>query len=303
MREDCRLSRVLDHHLLLVRAHQKQLYSLLFNSAAAALLKLAADPRYLGAKPALLGVLHTWIRAMFYHPHVHFLVSAGGMAADGVEWVEPKNAAFLAPVRALSVIFRAKFCDGLREAGLLAGVDAGVWAKGWVVHSQHAGSGQKVLDYLGRYLFRVAIANSRLESLEGDHVRFHYRDNDSGQICRLTLHAHEFIARFLQHVLPRGLAKVRYYGLWSAACRPQMEAARRCLTERTPLPSPEPAAAEETPAAGATPNTPSAARICPLCRTGKLQMIAVLRRVKKPPGLPLPGGGGLHSLPCRIQAL
>jgi hypothetical protein len=135
-------------------AHQKRVYGLLMRSAAAALQKLASDPRYLGARLGCLAVLHTWTRAMLYHPHVHMLVTAGGLSADGTRWIKPKNPAFLVPVQALSIIFRAKLCAALKKAGLLRQVPPKVWKKNWVVHCQPAGRGQKVLDYLGRYVLR-----------------------------------------------------------------------------------------------------------------------------------------------------
>jgi hypothetical protein len=193
-------------------AHQRVVYGVLMRSAAAALQRLAADPRYVGARLGCLAVLHTWTRAMLYHPHVHLLVTAGGLSPDGTQWIAPKNLALLVPVQALSVIFRAKVSAGLRRAGLLDQVAPSTWATPWVVHAQHAGRGQRVLDYLGRYVFHIAIANSRLEQVTENDVTFRYRDNRTQEVRRITLTGIEFLQRFLQHVLPRGCAKVRYYG-------------------------------------------------------------------------------------------
>jgi len=145
-------------------------YGLLMKSAAAALLTLARDTRYVGGRLGCLAVLHTWTRALLYHPHVHLLVTAGGLSADGTAWVAPKYGSYLVPVRALSQIFRAKICAALNRAGLLDQVPPGIWSTPWVVHCQHAGHGQKVLDYLGRYIFRVAIANSALERIQDGQV-------------------------------------------------------------------------------------------------------------------------------------
>src|SRR5262249_54238355 len=103
----------------LARSHQKKVYGLLLNAAAASIQKLCADPKWLGAQPALTGVLHTWTRAMLYHPHAHLLVSAGGLSVDGQRWVAATHPKFLLPVKALSKIFRAKVRDGLKAAGLL----------------------------------------------------------------------------------------------------------------------------------------------------------------------------------------
>jgi putative transposase/transposase-like zinc-binding protein len=154
----------------LARAHSKVIYRLLMQAAAAAILKLARDPRYLGAAtPGLLAVLHTWTRAMLYHPHVHLLVTAGGISGDGAAWVQPKHPRFFLPERPLSAIFRGKFRYRLRKAGLYALVPKTAWEKSWVVDCKYAGRGEKVLHYLGRYLFRIAIANSRLDCLAQTH--------------------------------------------------------------------------------------------------------------------------------------
>jgi hypothetical protein len=113
----------------LARSHPRQIYGLLMKAAADALQRLANDPRYLGARLSALAVLHTWTRAMLFHPHVHMLVTAGGLSADGSAWVEPKHSLFLVPVCALSVVFRAKFCAGLKKAGLIGSVPPSFWKK------------------------------------------------------------------------------------------------------------------------------------------------------------------------------
>ena len=251
-------------------AHQRVVYGVLMRSAAAALQRLATDPRYVGAQVGCLAVLHTWTRAMLYHPHVHLLVTAGGLSADRTQWIAPKNPAFLVPVQALSIIFRAKVCAGLRRAGLLDQVPPGIWTTPWVVHAQHAGRGQRVLDYLGRYVLRIAIANSRLEAITDDDVTFRYRDNRTQEVRRVTLTGVEFLQRFLQHVLPRGCAKVRYYGLWSAAHRTDRTRARALLTALTVIAAPP--TSEPVRASGVA-DLPR----CPLCRVGTLILIAVLR--------------------------
>ncbi len=194
----------------LAQAHPRKVYGLLMQCAAAALQTLALDPRYLGGRLGCLAILHTWTRALLYHPHVHLLVTAGGLSADGTAWITPKHRRYLVPVEALSPIFRAKMCAALKQAGLLQRVPAEVWQKDWVVHCQPAGRGEQVLDYLGRYLVRVAIPNSRLERIEDGQVTFRYRDNRTHKLRRVTVPAVEFLHRFLQHVLPRGCTKVRY---------------------------------------------------------------------------------------------
>src|SRR5437867_12154414 len=226
----------------LAYAQQKALYALLLSSAAAALQKLAWDPSYVGGHLAMLAILHTWTRAMLYHPHVHLLVSAGGLSRDGQHWVAARNPAFLVPGFALSKIFRGKFRAGLRKLGLFGQIPSTVWQQNWVVHCQHAGRGQKVLDYLARYVVRIAITHSRIERFEQGRVTFRYRDNRSQQLQRVNLSAEEFIRRFFLHVLPRGLVKVRSYGLFSAHCAEQLQQARSLLaierSDAQPEPSP-----------------------------------------------------------------
>jgi hypothetical protein len=204
-------------------------------------------------------------------------VTAGGLSLDGSAWVAPKYENYLVPVHALSRIFRAKICAALNRAGLLGQVPPVIWSTPWVVHCQHAGRGQKVLDYLGRYIFRVALANSSLERIQDGQVTFRYRDNRTQHIRRVTLSGVAFLQRFLQHVLPRGCTKVRYYGIWSPTCRPQLEQARALLTapspgplKPTPILSPPPAAAAEPPPMR-----------CPLCRRGILIRVGVLAPQRK----------------------
>lgn len=264
----------------LARSHQKLVYGLLLSTAAASIQKLCADPRWLGAQPALMGVLHTWTRAMLYHPHVHFLVSAGGLSADAQRWVPAKHPNFLVPVRALSVIFRAKLRDRLKRAGLLAQVPAKVWKPSWVVHAQHAGSGKKVLDYLGRYVFRIAISNSRLETLDQGQVTFRYRDNRTQEPKRVRLPVREFVQRFLQHVLPRGLAKVRHYGLSSSACGSRHAAALALLQPASP-----PATSDHPgmPASQPGPQPPEQPARCPHCGGRLVWLEEILPTRKIPP--------------------
>src|SRR5574342_561904 len=237
----------------LARDHARTVYSLLMRCAAAALQSLARDPRYVGGRLGCLVVLHTWTRALLYHPHVHLLVTAGGLSRDGAQWLAPQHPAFLVPVRALSILFRAKLSAGLKRAGLLAHVPPAGRRKRWVVHCQPAGRGEGVLDYLGRYVFRVALSNSRLEQFADGQVTFRYRDNRTHALRRITLPAVEVLHRFLSHVPPRGCSKVRYYGLWSPTCRRQLERARTLLNARPPAAATsEPA----TPTQGTAPAAP-----------------------------------------------
>jgi hypothetical protein len=242
----------------LAKAHPRPIYNLLIRSAVATLQKLARDPQWVGGTLPVLAVLHTWTRAMLFHPHVHLLVPAGGRSPEGT-WVAARHAAFLVPAYALSPIFRAKFRAGLKRLQLWNPA-AGAWQQKWTVHCRHAGSGLKVLDYLARYVFRIAIANSRLERFAHGQVTFGFRDNKTQQLRHLTLSADQFIERFLQHVLPKGFVKVRTYGLWSAAQRAELSRIQQHLTAPAPAPSlPQPALVNPAPAPPAElQNTPSA---------------------------------------------
>jgi hypothetical protein len=254
----------------LAYAQQKALYGLLLSSASAALQKLAWDPRYVGAELAMLAVLHTWTRTLLDHPHAHLLVSGGGLSVDGQRWIEPQNPAFLVPCFALSKLFRGKFKAGLKRLGLLNQVPPAVWQQKWVVHCQHAGSGKKVLDYLGRYVFRIAITNSRIESFANGQVVLRYRDNRTQQLRRINLSALEFIGRFLRHVLPKRFVKVRAYGLWSPARAAKLQAARTLLAAAAQAPNsnapPQPLPAQAKPPASA--EVPL--QLCPRCQRGHL---------------------------------
>jgi len=213
-----------------VRRHQRIAYAAMFEASSAAIKTLAADPKYVGAtRCGFFGVLHTWGRTLGYHPHVHYVVPGGGLSEDGSQWL-PSRADFFVPVRALSILFRAKFRDALDRAGVLGKVDAGVWRQDWVVHSQAVGDGRGSLKYLAPYVFRVAISDRRIVSCEDGQVTFSYRRSGSNRWRTMTVDAFEFIRRFLQHVLPSGFPKVRHYGFLSPNSRESIEAVRWLVT-------------------------------------------------------------------------
>lgn len=198
------------------RRHPRQVYTALFDESAASLKKLAADAKYVGTKrPGFFGVLHTWGRALVYHPHVHYVVPGGGLSHDGHQWLASR-ADFFVPVRALSKIFRAKFRDAIERAGLLHEIDPAVWRQDWVVHSKAVGDGRASLKYLAPYVFRVAISDRRIVSCDGGKVVFAVKQSGSTRYRPMTLDAMEFIRRLLWHVLPRGFMKVRHYGFLSS---------------------------------------------------------------------------------------
>lgn len=226
----------------LVSKNQKLMYNLLFRASAQVTQNLALDPRYVGGQIGLVGVLHTWARNLIYHPHVHYLVPGGGVGANG-DWLSARNKFFL-PVRALSKLFRAAFWRALKNTALFQQIPKTVWQKEWVVHCKPVGNGQAALKYLAPYIHRVAISNRRLVdiehsgSLETSRVTFQYRTSDTGQIKRCTLTIEQFLQRFLQHVLPGGFVKVRYYGFFGATRRVRLTLLQRQLAR---LADPDPA--------------------------------------------------------------
>ncbi len=176
----------------------------------------------------MIGVLHTWGRDLSYHPHVHYIVPGGCLSSDN-RWV-PSGEKFFVPVRALSTIFRDKIGDGLGKLGLFGLVDQKVWKNPWVVHSKPAGTGEAALRYLAPYVYRVALSNNRVEHVADASVTFRYRESDSGTLRRMTLTPMEFMRRFLQHILPDGFHKVRYYGLLSPSNRKTLKLLQSILT-------------------------------------------------------------------------
>ena len=216
----------------LARSNQKTIYNLLFRASSTALQQLAQDPRFVGGRLGMVGVLHTWTRQLLFHPHVHFIVTGGGLTADGRRWRSARKD-FLVPVKALSSIFRAKFRDQLKKTDLFAAVAPRVWRKDWVVHSEPVGSGAQAFQYLAPYIFRVAISNNRLRKLENGQVTFAYKESATDSLKHCTLTAEEFIRRFLQHVLPNRFIKVRYFGLLSPANRHLLQSARHLLKAAT----------------------------------------------------------------------
>ena len=209
-------------------------YSILFRATADTLRTIAADPRHLGAAIGFFAVLHTWGQTLMHHPHLHCVVPGGGLSPDGTRWMACRPGFFL-PVRVLSRLFRRLFLTALHDAfdegqlrfsaSLQALADPHSFADHlqaaqqteWVVYAKPPFAGpQQVLDYVGRYTHRVAIANQRLVDLDDGHVRFRYKDyraTSSQTQKTMTLGATEFIRRFLLHVLPPGFHRIRYYGL------------------------------------------------------------------------------------------
>jgi hypothetical protein len=213
-----------------------------------------------------MGVLHTWGRAQNYHPHVHYLAPGGGVSLADEVWRDSRQD-FLVHVKPLSKLFRAKFRDELKKTELFEQVPAKVWKQKWVVHCKAVGSGEAALKYLAPYVFRVAISNSRIVKVEEGKVTFRYTASDDGQTKYVTVTAEEFMRRFLQHVLPKGFVKVRYYGLFSPSYRPLLHRVRLALVDRLPPlpPQSEPESKAQGPAPKAEPTSPEQAVPCPQC--------------------------------------
>jgi predicted Zn-ribbon and HTH transcriptional regulator len=267
------------------------LYDLLFKVSAETMLTIAADPKHLGARIGITSVLHTWGSAMTHHPHVHMIVPGGGITLDGEHWVSCRPG-FLLPVRVLSRLFRRLFLNKLvvahqagrlsffgdhahlAEAQSFAAHLAPLRRTEWVVYAKRPfGGPEAVLAYLSRYTHRVAIANSRLIAIDQRGVTFKWKDYriaGRDRYKQMTLATDEFIRRFLIHVLPKGLHRIRYYGLFAkGACADNVARARELLAVAMP---------EDTPTTAAVdPNKPA----CPCCG-GRMIIIEVFARGATP---------------------
>lgn len=214
----------------LARRHQRIVYSALLEASSQAIRELARDPKFIGSRRCgFFGILHTWGRTLDYHPHVHYVVPGGAVSEAGDAWL-PSGAAFFLPVCALSILFRAKFRDLMRNTPLWEQIDSAVWRRDWVVNSQAVGDGRASLRYLAPYVFRVAISDHRIVSCTDGCVTFSYRKSGTSHWRKMTLGALEFIRRFLQHVLPTGFQKVRHYGFLSPNNALSVEAVRWMIT-------------------------------------------------------------------------
>ena len=275
------------------------IYNLLMKASAETMLTIAADPKHLGAKIGITSVLHTWGSAMTHHPHVHMIVPGGGISPDGSKWVSCKPGFFLA-VRVLSHLFRRLFLEKL-----VAAFDAGqlqffgeraelsdrkaftqylapLRKTDWVVYAKRPFAGpEAVLAYLARYTHRVAISNSRLVKLERGQVTFKWKDYRAKGRDRpkvMTLEAHEFIRRFLIHVLPKGFHRIRHYGFLASGGKAASLATIRELIN-APVSSPV------RNGDGAS-DTEDQHRTCPCCG-GRLIVIETFERGAKPRSKPM----------------
>ncbi len=204
----------------LVAQNQAVIYGLLMRCSAETLLEFGQDPKWIGGRIGVTSILHTWTRELLFHPHVHSIVTAGGLSPDG-EWLSPKHPQFLFPVRALAKVFRGKFLSGLDRVSSqldltgiadFAAMKIKASKKRWVVYAKKPFKGAEyVFEYLGRYTHRTGISNHRLISADDDGICFATKGGNT-----ITLNVSEFIRRFLLHVLPKGFVKIRHYGLLAA---------------------------------------------------------------------------------------
>lgn len=243
-------------------------YHLLFAVSAQALREVALSK--LGGEPAALGVLHTWSRQLVFHPHVHYLVPGGFLSENQLRWIRLKDPNFLLPERVLSRRVRNRFRLTLQpqRPDLFARVPAAVWRTEWVVNTQPVGSGEKALRYLAAYVQRTALSAQRIVREENGQTTFKYRARDTGGWKLLTLDTPEFLRRFLQHVLPAGFHRVRYFGWWSPAAQAKWARVLALLDWREPPPPPP---------------RPAWAKTCPDCGRPMVRIAALPRLPFKPP--------------------
>jgi Putative transposase/Transposase zinc-binding domain len=264
-------------------ADRRRSYALLFEAALGTLHSVCR--RRLGAVPGAIAILHTWTQTLAFHPHIHCIVTGGGLALSRDRWIASRPG-FLVPVRVLSRVFRGKLLDHFdralqaRTSGLGPSLGGQLLrqaaSKQWVVYSKAPMAGPaQVLRYLGRYTHRIAIGNERLVALHGDRVIFRYRDRKRGGTRRtLSLRAPDFVRRFLLHVLPHGFVRVRHFGLQANGCRSRLIARARELLDVPAPPQPQHTDRESWQdlyrrLTGRDPTR------CPYCDHGTLHIVAV----------------------------
>src|ERR1700719_3948682 len=269
--------------------NKRELYGILFRATAQTLLTIAADPKHLGAEIGFFAVLHTWGQNLLHHPHLHCVVTGGGLAANGSQWISCRDGFFL-PVGVLSRLFRRLFLEyllnafdagkleffsslqSLRDSSSFLDYLAPLREAEWVVYAKRPFAGpEHVLDYVGRYTHRVAISNNRLLNIDNGKVRFRWKDyRDGNRQKTMTLDGGEFIRRFLIHVLPDGFHRIRYYGFLGNCHRtPKLERCRELLRMAPAAPAEPPGDYRERFEA----LTGRSLRQCPHCHAGTMVVI------------------------------
>jgi hypothetical protein len=252
----------------------KEIYQLFFAAASSSLSDSLANPRWLGAATSgFTMVRHTWNQRLHFHPHLHCIVPGAGIDAHG-RVVTVKSANFLVPQPVLQQLFRARFRDrlaGLSKDHHLPPIDPAVWHKDWGIHLQPFGSGENIIKYLGRYVCRTAISDSRIRSITDTHVTFSWKDRANGNQQKTdTLPGTEFVKRYLRHVLPCGLRAIRYFGF----CHPAAKLKRERIAFHTGRPLLV-GALEKPPA------KPPSQSICPCCG-GSMRIIVSIHPIWRP---------------------
>lgn len=237
----------------IIRSNQKTLYPMLLRESAAALRDIARDHKDLGAEIGLLALLQTWTRDLRYHPHVHCVVPAGGLSADHLRWISPKREGYFLPQAALAMRFRTRLKEALQHnhPHLLVHIPRVIWSLNWVADVQPVGTGEPALKYLAAYVYRTAFSAERILADDGQFITFTYRDSRDRSTRTVRLAAEKFLHRFLQHVLPEGLQRVRHFGFLSAAAKAQWQRVLALLDWQAPPP---------------VPPAPSPPPICPCCK-------------------------------------
>jgi hypothetical protein len=281
--------------------NQQVVYNLLFKAASETLKTLTQDPKHLGAEVGFIALLHTWSQTLMDHPHLHCIVTGGGLSPDGTHWIKPKPDFFL-PVKVLSRLFRGKLIAYLKKAckkgklrlpgkiaylqqeGAFNDLLSVLYKQEWVVYCKPPFSNaETVMEYLGRYTHRVAISNDRIVKIHKDQVTFRYRDrNDNDKMKLMALNASEFIRRFLMHILPDGFMKIRHYGILSNRSRKTKLAACKALLGVCHPDSPQ--NSKESWQELLTRITGRDPRLCPYCSKGRM----TFKEVLNPSALPLP---------------
>jgi hypothetical protein len=249
------------------RSHQKIMYHLFFKASAEAILCLAKDKRFLGAEVGMMGVLQTWTRQLAYHPHLHFLIPGGGIRDDRWKYSKPD---FFIHGKPLARMIRGKFKYALMKANLLNTVPAKVWKQEWVCDVKPVGNGEAVLKYLAPYVYRIGISDRNILSASGGKVTFRYKNRGAKSFETCTLSALEFLRRYLQHVLPHGFVKVRYFGFLSTKKRKALDHVKELIGRRLSCKSPS------------YPAKPKKPMTCPHCGD-VLVFICEIPRYRGPP--------------------
>jgi len=221
------------------RQHPEEVYDIFFKTTSTALKQLALNRKYLGGKIGMTGTLQTWRRDGEFHPHIHFLIPGGGVSPDGKYWLYPKNHDYLVPAKALGILFRGKFKTELEKAELTDEIPAGVWRKNFVVDVKKVGNSMSSFKYIAPYMQRGFIGNNRIRKYDGNSVTFAYKDGQSGRTKYRTVSALKFMLLYMEHVLPSGFQKTRYYGLDASANKLKRKEIRLLILLSRSQPMPE----------------------------------------------------------------